>query len=484
MAISNKQIGWSQESNLLWEISKQMDRLTKVTSQSGGGGSTALQYETAYVSVDGNDSTAELGNIDKPYLTIDGALNNNSGVEFLLIDIGLGSFQSPSEASLRDNLILKGKGKPDFNYEVQVDSYDVINITEPTHLVGGTILYGPILCIAKNNVQWYDLGVDCGSDWADTYNAGQPSAAGALLIAQLYNDPTSPDGYHPPQTQSPPNTNCILKNISVLAMAGSYHTVLLESQLYPIVDNLTSMHGVWNLVVKSIGGNFTNLTLVGSSDAGLYCKSSYYAYFKNSNFFNVNISSFDGNQSGCGIQIGGENYIDTFSGLTLSNFNINRTNGGIKCYNPTGSTEIKYINISNGLIQNCSGIAIDSNDCPLLYSNFENLILQNNNTDVRIISGDYNNLTNIRSIECVNNAFELDASTAIYANNVIAITCGGTDYTYTDKVVTVNEFRNTHYNFNNLPAYTDNSDAISNGLNVGDIYRNESTADGLNIVHS
>ena len=40
MAIPNRQIGWSQESNLLWEISRQMDQLTKVTSQSGGGGST------------------------------------------------------------------------------------------------------------------------------------------------------------------------------------------------------------------------------------------------------------------------------------------------------------------------------------------------------------------------------------------------------------------------------------------------------------
>ena len=27
MAIGNKQIGWSQESNLLWEISRQLDRI-------------------------------------------------------------------------------------------------------------------------------------------------------------------------------------------------------------------------------------------------------------------------------------------------------------------------------------------------------------------------------------------------------------------------------------------------------------------------
>lgn len=32
MGVPNKQIGWSQESNLLWEISKQLDQLIKVTA--------------------------------------------------------------------------------------------------------------------------------------------------------------------------------------------------------------------------------------------------------------------------------------------------------------------------------------------------------------------------------------------------------------------------------------------------------------------
>ena len=38
MAIGRKQIGWSQESNLLWEISRQMEKLTGVAYNSGGGG--------------------------------------------------------------------------------------------------------------------------------------------------------------------------------------------------------------------------------------------------------------------------------------------------------------------------------------------------------------------------------------------------------------------------------------------------------------
>jgi hypothetical protein len=32
MGMTNKQIGWSTEANLLWQISKQLDQLIKVTS--------------------------------------------------------------------------------------------------------------------------------------------------------------------------------------------------------------------------------------------------------------------------------------------------------------------------------------------------------------------------------------------------------------------------------------------------------------------
>lgn len=41
MAIPSKQIGWSNESNLLWQIAKQIQTLIKVTAASGGGGGGA-----------------------------------------------------------------------------------------------------------------------------------------------------------------------------------------------------------------------------------------------------------------------------------------------------------------------------------------------------------------------------------------------------------------------------------------------------------
>lgn len=46
MAISSRQIGWGTEENLLWQISKQLEQLTGVTSKvsGGGGGGSYLRY--------------------------------------------------------------------------------------------------------------------------------------------------------------------------------------------------------------------------------------------------------------------------------------------------------------------------------------------------------------------------------------------------------------------------------------------------------
>ena len=41
MAIPSKQIGWSNESNLLWQIARQLQLLTNVASTSGGGGGSS-----------------------------------------------------------------------------------------------------------------------------------------------------------------------------------------------------------------------------------------------------------------------------------------------------------------------------------------------------------------------------------------------------------------------------------------------------------
>jgi hypothetical protein len=56
MSIPNRQIGWSTESNLLWQVAKQIQRLSGIIANSGGGGSINLQEVTTA----GNETTEEI----------------------------------------------------------------------------------------------------------------------------------------------------------------------------------------------------------------------------------------------------------------------------------------------------------------------------------------------------------------------------------------------------------------------------------------
>lgn len=77
MAIPRKQIGWSQESNLLWEISRQMEKLTGVAYNSGGGG--------------GGVTSITAGNgisVDVPT----GNVTVSTSTNFQIIDLSLGDY--------------------------------------------------------------------------------------------------------------------------------------------------------------------------------------------------------------------------------------------------------------------------------------------------------------------------------------------------------------------------------------------------------
>ena len=439
---------------------------------------------TAFVSTDGNDTTAILGNPAKPYATIQSALDNNTAVEYLTIKIGLGEFDNPDFNSFRDNLTIQGSGKPGYDNQLTFTDYNNYTSTIPTKLVGGTILHKIMLIVNKKNITLLDFGVDVGKYWVDNFNGGVPEYSGPLLIAQNFDG--GPDGYHPTQEDYPPNTDCVIKNIATLGTPESVHGFLIESKFYPIVDNITSCVSLYNMIIKCVGGNFSNINLFSSGAAGLYIKSNYYAYFKGLNITNLNINSLTNTETGNGILIGGENLTDYLTNLNISNFNITRVADGIKFYNGSGSTICETCMFSNGLILNNRGKGITTGSVDVYYSNFTNIILKDNaGNDVEITTGDYNNLDNLRSINCGGNAFNLSATTRIDANNILAINQAGTDYTY-NNTFTVNKFRNLPYNFNNIPVYVDNAAALLGGLVIGDIYRHDNpleAGDQLRIVH-
>jgi hypothetical protein len=102
MAIPSRQIGWSTEDNLLWQISKQLERLTQVTGNSVSTTTTTTtlpvyQVFTASLTQSGGDNgdntssgTLTIGvtytiqdNSGNPDFTIVGSPNNLEGTSFI-----------------------------------------------------------------------------------------------------------------------------------------------------------------------------------------------------------------------------------------------------------------------------------------------------------------------------------------------------------------------------------------------------------------
>jgi hypothetical protein len=112
MAIPSRQIGWSTEDNLLWQISKQLEQLTNVTAKTCTNCTTtttttaapAYRVFMALLTQNGEDNTQEkvsgdtleLGvtyfisvNSEDADLTIFGAPNNNAGTSFICTNSGV-----------------------------------------------------------------------------------------------------------------------------------------------------------------------------------------------------------------------------------------------------------------------------------------------------------------------------------------------------------------------------------------------------------
>jgi len=57
MAIPSRQIGWGTQENLLWQISKQLEQLTSVTSKVSGGGGLPYKVYTALLNQGADPNT-------------------------------------------------------------------------------------------------------------------------------------------------------------------------------------------------------------------------------------------------------------------------------------------------------------------------------------------------------------------------------------------------------------------------------------------
>ena len=386
----------------------------------------------AYVESVGNDTTAELGNFRKPFLTINAALDalpSTGGI----IRIGIGTFLSPLTSKVKSNCKFFGSGKPNTDSTITIISQMVQPlITSPTKLLGGTILLGTFDGSLKDNIEIHDLGVDCGLDYCNTYKAGV--AQEGVFFAQLYNPlggfPSS-DGQHQLQTLSPPRKGVVINNVSALCMSSTalVHAMLVENTIDAKISNVSTYFGVFGLVIKSIGATAVNYDGHGHGWGGVVIKSNDYAYGFYNNISNVLLTSILP-KDGAGFWLWAEEGIGT--GLTnISNVIIKHVQYGFK---NTGVNLCEGFNIDNVSIYDTSLYGIDFN-ANFVNSNLSNIdqrtsagygvkIVQNYSIDDTKLS-----LVNISCSANSGQGLDLSASnlSAIYTHNLISSSNPGGD---------------------------------------------------------
>jgi len=144
MAIPNRQIGWSTKSNLLWQISKQLERLTAVTSKNTTTTtSSTTSTTTTSVPVDVTISLIAPNSNGVVDLYVNGALAEtqinlgsktvtvNSGDQFYIIFNNSAEYDG-IEWELTNNAVY-----------VDNDAQEVAQLTSPTYtaLPGGDYLF-------------------------------------------------------------------------------------------------------------------------------------------------------------------------------------------------------------------------------------------------------------------------------------------------------------------------------------------------------
>jgi len=294
------------------------------------------QKDVAYVDINGNNATAILGNIRKPFLTIDAALDAlpaTGGV----VKIGIGTFNSPVLAKVKDNVSFLGNGKPTPNLTVTyIDEITKPTITSPTYLIGGTILNGKFDVSLKNNIKVKDLGVDVGKAWVDTFNGGV--AVDGFVSAQ--------DTSFPSQPTSPQTKGLVLENIAVLGYSATslYHNTLVENAFSPQINNLSTYYNTYGLVLKSAGANIVNFDGHGHGGDAIIVKADTYAYSQNINLSNLYISSI-GAYDCAGITLSGGS--GNLQRVNISNANIEFTKNALKSDGVVDEINVVNMNIKS-----------------------------------------------------------------------------------------------------------------------------------------
>jgi hypothetical protein len=313
-----------------------------------------VETEVVYVDSLGNNATGAIGRPDKPFQTIDAALDAGAAVRSLRVKIGMGTFASPDSAKLRGNLWLEGSGKPGYNNQSTTTAFAAITITDPTALKGGTILRGQV-CFRNqkgNNVHVTDLGVDGGS----AFVTGGGTESNQLIFINSHL--TAPWLLM---------KNIVIKNVTTLGRTAgsSFHGIQIENGFKPYIENCDTYFSTHGIVLKTFGGLVVNVRCNFHTLNAVILKTDTYAIGWLPRLVNYEI------QGGGGVRI------HIGSGTTTGGVSASVSNGtmrsptfGIVVESSTAGI-IHYLDIHDNKIYGSSGMGIDvtSAQSSYIYNN-------------------------------------------------------------------------------------------------------------------
>lgn len=286
---------------------------------------TATSLAEVWVQTTGSNTTGTVGRKDKPYLTVDAALDAlataypSTAVRWK-INIGTGTFTVWAANKVRDNMTFQGEAKPVFN-------------SGNTALQDGTIIQGRII-FRQNGIELYDLGCDVGSAWCTASNGG----TGIDAIKLCYNASGTPA----------PKSNLRAARIVALCQnsTAAFHAFQVEDADNVVLEDITTRFGVHGVVLKCSNANATSLNCSGHDLNAVIIKS--HTAFNTA--FNVNVSNVIMNNVGAGdtggFRIQNQNTAD-MNHINVTNVIAHGTDYGVELDAANGTmTDISVTNLS------------------------------------------------------------------------------------------------------------------------------------------
>lgn len=259
---------------------------------------SSLLGSSVWVESWGNDTTAVVGRRERPFATINAALDALPATGGSIY-LGVGRFaplngvrSTPNK--MKDNVRFFGSGMGDYS-------------SDSTTIVGGTIIDGPII-IENSGVKFYNLGVDSGTAVCATRYSGAPQEG----LCWVNN------GF---VMNKPPLPGCGAHNVISLCQSSvaAMHSFLFENLIDVQVSNIRSRYGIHGIVFKGYGGTATNLIASGHNNNAVIIRSNYEAnvaqMFMLSNLYMHCVAENDTR----GIALAQSGTVGDIDGITISN---------------------------------------------------------------------------------------------------------------------------------------------------------------------